>query len=42
MFRSYKISGMKLEYRPHFYGLGTTDVSMKSLTVGTKMDIEGA
>lgn len=42
MFRSYKITGMKLEYRPHFFSIGTSDVSIKSITVGTKMDIEGA
>lgn len=42
MFRSYKITGMKLQYRPYFYSAGTADIVIKAITCGTKMDINAA
>jgi len=42
MFKSYKITGLKLEYRPYFFGLGASDVVMKEIICGTKMAVEGA
>lgn len=40
MWRSYKITGLKLEYRPYMFQL--TNAGMKSVLVGTTMDINGA
>lgn len=41
MFKSYKITGLKLEYRPYFFGLGASDVVMREIICGTKMAIDG-
>jgi len=40
MFRSYKITGLKIEYRPYMFQL--TNAGMKSLICGTTMDHNGA
>lgn len=37
MFRSYKITGLKIEYRPYMFQL--TNAGMKSVLCGTTMDI---
>lgn len=42
MFRTYKITGMKLEYRPYFFQSTTSDLVLRSLTCGTIMDIQAA
>jgi len=41
MFREYKITGVKLEYRPYFFSAGTDNLFMKAITCGTKMAING-
>lgn len=40
MFRSYKITGLRIEYRPYMFQL--TNAGMKSILVGTTMDHSGA
>lgn len=40
MFRSYKITGLKIEYRPYMFQL--TNAGMKSVLCGTTMDHSGA
>lgn len=43
MFRTYKISSVKFEYRPYFFSAGNgSALSLKSINMGTKMDIVGA
>lgn len=42
MFRAYKITGLKLEYRPYEFSTGTFDSIIKAVTVGTVMDVVGA
>jgi hypothetical protein len=42
MFREYKITGMKLVYRPYDLNIRTTDVVLKPITCGTIMGQIGA
>jgi len=42
MFKSYKVMGLKLEYRPYFFSSGPNAISLRSLAVGTTMDVVGA
>jgi len=43
MFKAYKVIGLKLEYRPFFFSAGGgAGLAMKSINVGTTMDVVGA
>lgn len=42
MFRSYRINGMKIQYRPYFFSATQNDLVLKAINVGTKMDISAA
>ena len=42
MFREYKLTGMKLEYRPYSLNISTQDVILKAITCGTVMAVNGA
>lgn len=38
MYKEFKITGMKIEYKPTFISSGTADVSITGLVSGTNMN----